>query len=404
MTRYQLRELLVESIGRISVAFGQQDQFPADHWAVLHSLWSDLLTPAETAAKFGLSTDVVREIRDRHGTRLLANLRKLRTRKRSTNWNHTMDTSTAGFLKHVFLSPGEEVLLDQLHDRYREVSQLLSLEEVTFTDQELKVLQDNPQWVAKVYGAISGDSPLSPEEQEVDDAIGIASAEDDSAIVDAILNYLLPNLPDSLTNWSTRFVDGADIDRAKDEWDDFVGEASLSESKTNAWPFVGDLLANGLNPFMLFESIHSIAQLAERLIKVPIDFKGSSDVEISFAKLVDSLLEQREHGGLREVQIQVKGESIPGVTSPVIPTDLLVREISQYVGCSAGFAHSLLNWVIDCAQLTPRLFLGFETEIAGQNGVRLRLEEGGKNESVQDLYVRLTPQPRGVEPAVVFAD
>ncbi|WP_182868474.1 sigma-70 family RNA polymerase sigma factor [Stieleria mannarensis] len=404
LSRYRIREVLVESIGRISVAFGQQDQFPADHWNVLHSLWSELLTPAETAAKFGLSTDVVREIRDRHGMRLLANLRKLRTKKISTNWDQSMDTSTKGFLKRVFLSPGEDQLLDQLHGSCGEVSQLLSLEEVTFTDQELKVLQQNPQWIAKVYGAISGDSQLSPEEQEVDDAIGIASAEDDSAILDAILNHLLPNLPDSLTDWSARFVDVADSDRAIDEWGDFIAETSLSESELTSLPFVNDLLSNGLHPFILFESIHSIAQLAERLIKVPVKFEGSFGVEISFAKFVDSLREQRKHGELREVQIQVKGESIPGVTSPVIPTDLLVREISQYVGCSAGFAAGLLDWVVGCAQLTPKLFLGFETEIAGQNGIRLRLEERDENQSVQDLYVRLTPQPRLVESAAVFAD
>jgi hypothetical protein len=63
--------------------------------------------------------------------------------------------------------------------------------------------------------------------------------------------------------------------------------------------------------------------------------------------------------------------------NPVVPFELLVREVSQVVNCDDEVAEALVRWSIAVARHRPKLFTGFTALPIDPSGVCLTEEEEG---------------------------
>ncbi len=80
-TRYQVRERLVEALGRVAVAARAHPRLPPEDWRVACALWQEGRTPRATAAYLGRTTEEVQQSRQRVFQTLTAALKPLYGRK-----------------------------------------------------------------------------------------------------------------------------------------------------------------------------------------------------------------------------------------------------------------------------------------------------------------------------------
>ena len=77
LTRYRVRERLVESLGWVALAARAPPHLPEEDWQVACALWRDGRTPRATAAHLGLTADQVQQSRQRLFEALTAALKPL---------------------------------------------------------------------------------------------------------------------------------------------------------------------------------------------------------------------------------------------------------------------------------------------------------------------------------------
>jgi DNA-directed RNA polymerase specialized sigma24 family protein len=81
LTRHEVRERLVQALGRVAVAAREHPRLPADDWRVAWALWEEGRTPRAAAAQLGCTTQEVQQSRRRIFRTLTAALKPYYGRK-----------------------------------------------------------------------------------------------------------------------------------------------------------------------------------------------------------------------------------------------------------------------------------------------------------------------------------
>lgn len=249
LSRYRLREMLAELVGRIAL---QMTEAPYDSLdaKLVRGVWLEGRPARAVAAMHGVTVAQLHAAKNRFSQALLNAVRT--ADQPSPIRRKNMDIRE--LLKRVILSP-DEASMAQLRLRSAEVRQALDDDpNFDFTAEELARLHEHPEVLAAIYQALGGTA---------------ASAEASVAALDAVRDAHTA----IYQAWEV-LADRLDIERW--EWDAALGRLAVrddglrqylaSQMPASAdYPAARRLLRYGLTPTMLYEAWDNIRLLFDRV-------------------------------------------------------------------------------------------------------------------------------------------
>jgi len=367
MTRYRLRETLVEAVGRLATELDALDRDDELEHQVAVALWRDGRTAAETATFLDQPIADVRRIRKRIVEHLLTALQtSARKTSRSENMfradTHGTDPDGAdvpgsdntesrisgvsitggrptrgnaplSFLQRVLLSRDPE-LLRQLRKRAAEVTAALDAVAGTpFTENENRAIAADPWWLAQVYEVLGGEDDTQSREAQIEAAIDDLLSNQEREIAGAFLGLVSSIPQEDMRKWRAQFsllpqVSHSVLQGLQQHWRD----ASASDD-------VAMWLRHGITPATFFEATIGLQLLLERCIE---DSHAGSKTVV--------LLEF----GHRAVDHTIDPNSVS------VPRQQLLAQIRSSADCPAGAEESVLTWTCLAATRHPLIFQGFK--------------------------------------------
>lgn len=345
-SRYRVRELLVDGLGRVLVSLGRPEQMPKQDWDVALALWRDGRSVDEASKHLGITKRQLRAANARNYRFLTESLgnyqpgrgRDIRRQEMKSALQQEVVTLTPlRLFEATVRSPGDTALLRQLEEQAAEVIAALDGPgEVGIADAEISALDH--QWVARVYEALGRAAGETDIPLEAEQELFYAHADAEYRVGEAYKQSLIPGLPPELAdlagNWLVRLPLVSD-DEARD--------ALESPSGRGALPLSESLSRYGVTPMTVLDTTEAVAKLVERLLRrgrldqsLPVTL---SDMGINDGSLVDERL--------------------------------IVGEISRVAVCREPTAQALYEWSRQVAGFKPLLFGGFRAELAHGGAVVL---------------------------------
>jgi DNA-directed RNA polymerase specialized sigma24 family protein len=358
LSRYGLRQALVDAFGRVMIRLDKPERMPERDWKVAVALWRDHRTVDEAAAYLGLTPHQVREANSRNALLLTEAMRRYHPSGEAQLRRNTMKPQRNlippyDLLERVLKSPGNEELLGQVRERADEV--LAALENSEFLGLSEGEMQSvDPLWVAEVYEAMAAPTPREEENFEAADALFRANQYEEASIGAAFRETLLADLPEYLCHiekWLSPLAPQVD----EKEWRELMAEPSVQAGL----PCTERLVPYGVTPLTVFYATEAVSSLLDRLMRYEMI---NADASV----------------GLEMNRVEVDGRD-----SELLSVDALVDEIQDVSECSGVVAQALYSWSVLAAQYKPFLFSGFRASPQGE-GVSLARTE----EVYDDLYQR----------------
>ena len=351
LSRYRLRELLVEALGRVLVQLDRPAEIPHTDWQVALALWRDVRSIPKTAKYLGLTEHQVRTANKRNFeflSKVLSIYHPHRIARRQEMETSDGVLGPRALFKKAILSPNVENLLDLIRERAAEV--LASLDEpgdMDISEDELKSLK--PEWVATVYDTLA--RSIGPVElSEHGEDLFYAHADAEFEIGEAFKGSLIPGLPEHLADlaghWLHRFVEPVEQHE--------MNSLLTTPAARGADPLSRDLAVYGVTPLTVLDATDAVARLLNRCIR-----SGRLEEPIFLS-----------HRGINDGQLLRAAD--------------LADEISRVAVCRPITAEVLLDWSIEVAQIKPLLFNTFTAEPSRGESVVL-IQSGDKH---NNLYQR----------------
>ena len=365
ISRYKLREQLVDAVGQISLHFAAHTQRGDVDHRVAEAIWRDKLTPAEAAAALGLSEQQVRNARARNYQRIVQALVSTPAQPARIRNVVMSEESVQTLLAKIFGNAPVQALESAVAQQAPALVQYLveSDEAVAHKWQGLPAdrLACVYEAIARGMGTVEG---FEPEVNE-DDPLFVAHANDRRAVGRAFAEALVPALPDGLfplllaCQARLRIAPRQVVEQLRREPDVLVGGNAAQT-----------LAEFGLKPSHIVVATDAVAMFIERAVAVehfPQDHKllfvrGRAD-ERTLSHTVQSLTHEASGANLTRAE--------------------MAQEISAVASVDADTGEVLLDWLVDTAPYVKSLLSGFSAETARDN-VLLR----PRPESTGDLYVR----------------
>lgn len=340
ISRYRLRELLVDALGRVLVQLDRPAGISHDDWQVALALWGDARPVTDTAKYLGITQNQVRVANKRNFeflTKVLSTYHPHRSLRSQEMKGHKGLLKPPALFKEVILSPNNENLLQILKQRAAEIVDSLNKpEEVDVSEEELQNL--DPLWVAKVYEALAtvGADPQSTE-PFADFDLDYAHKGAEFEIGQAYKLSLIPGLPERLDLPHRWLVNVPEVD--PDEMNDVLN----SPSARGAAPYSSDLARYGVAPLTVLDATDAVARLLERCIRTG------------------------RVNGERPIRLSQEGVN----QGELLNASQLADEVSRTADVRPRTARVLLDWSMEVAQVKPLLFNGFMAETSGEKAVAL---------------------------------
>jgi DNA-directed RNA polymerase specialized sigma24 family protein len=353
LSRYRLRELLLEALGRVLVQLDRPNGISSGDWQVALALWRDARSIDETAKYLAITQHQVRAANKRNFaflTRVLSIYHPHnRVRSLAMPKPKQKPVYKAGALfKEALLSPNNQELLRMVEQRAGEIMKACDRpDEIDLSEDQLKNL--DPLWVSEVYKAVAPKN-LSAAAGEMCDLV-YAHAEEEAQIGLAYKLSLIPGLPEHLADLSGQWLVKVPP-VAEDEMQDVL----KSPSAVAAQPLSDGLARYGVAPLTVLDATDAVARLVERCVRSGM-VSGEEAIVLS------------SHGAN-------DGE--------VLNTQILTNEVSRVAECREPTARVLLDWSIEVARFKPLLFNGFTAESSGPEALMLTRT----GEKFDDLHQR----------------
>lgn len=360
LSRYQVRETLVSALGHVIVQLSRPPDLPERDWKVARALWHDQRTPGEAASYLGMTTHQVRQAQARVTKFLETVLRNVQPTRHYTRRNKMTPEArlprliipAQQLLAQVLKARGDSQLLQQLRDRSEEVLEALEKNDCELVPEDESLSLD-PEWLAEVYKALSGDARLTPEEQSFADALFFASEAEECSVGEAFSQVLWPALPDELHNLEIFFSNVPCVSQQR------VEELRQQPSVKGGRPYAELLTDYGFTPMTIFHATEAVSSSIERLQ----DY---------------GMIDDRAPVGLFPTRIEAQGER-----RDILKVESLITEIRTSTDCGEVSARSLYTWLLRVAQYKPFLFDSFQAQLSGDGVVIQRTDDQFEN-----LFVR----------------
>lgn len=323
LTRYSVREALVEALGRLTVWLSEHDQLSVDERNVAELLWRHNLSPREVGQRLRLSTDQVQRIRGRIVSGLIENIST--TENRNPIWRVNM---TALELLQKTIA-GDRQSLDQLAQHSREVFAFLEDHDYVLSPEENHALEVQPELIAEIYDALAGNAKL----EEQDEAMLRTTLEirdsDGTTVGKLFKNSLLRDLPSELVDWNSWFSGLSVISK-----ESLIHLGQRPDVKA-ASPVSKQIAKYGITPLAVSAATQALRAVARRL------------AEGGRLRRENSLILALDPDQARQLE-------------NAVPPKELTIEISALAGLQYDVAHALLRWLYELASVRAFLFEGFE--------------------------------------------
>jgi hypothetical protein len=371
LTRYKIRETLALALGHLAVGLGERGVINERDWEVALALWRDGRSVRQTVRFLGRTVDEIKECRARIIGLLEGRLRRLEGGYSSRPRRTTMTSvrlPASELFKRVLSEPGNTALLEEVRARAEE---LISYLDESDSGPEVGAVKTDPAWLILVHEALAQEEPLSPEEEDLRAKLLQARANDEASVGRAFKEALVPDLPNSLTNWEYWF---AAAPRASvEELNILMNQPSVQAAS----PISSPLAAFGLTPVSVYYATEAVSFAAQE----------------SLAHTASGL-----NSGIRIRVEEAPARSLPKSIelrpkSPddwpywdnrrVIPALWLAAEIVRMLQCPLFTAYALLAWLITVGQFKPFIFAGFESGPVGPTALEL-IPLGREGKSTED--------------------
>ncbi len=329
LSRYRLRELLVDALGRVLVRLDRPAEIPDIDWQVALALWRDVRSISKTAQYLGITEHQVRAANKRNFeflSKVLSIYHPHRAARRQEMEANDFVLGPRALFKKAILSPNNHDLLKLIEERAAEVlASLDQPEELDISEDELKSLK--PEWVASIYDALA--RTIGPAETvEPTEDLFYAHADAEFEIGEAYKLSLIPGLPEHLADLAGRWLSKRVKPVEKSEMEDLL----RSPAAVGAEPLSRELAMYGVTPLTVLDATDAVARLLARCVHSE---RLKNEIILS-------------HHGVNEGKLLRAGD--------------LADEISRVAVCRPVTAQVLLDWSIETAQMKPLLFNGFTAE------------------------------------------
>jgi len=350
LSRYGLRQTLVDALGQVTVRLDKPGRMPERDWKVALALWRDRRTIDETAAYLGLTPHQVRGANSRNVHLLTEALKRYHPAGGTQPRRNTMRPQRNlipphDLLERVIKSPGNEELLGQVRERAEEVLAVLeNSESFGLSEEEMRSI--DPLWVAEVYEAMAAAAPRGDENSYAAEALFNANQEEEASIGTAFRETLLADLPEYLLHIERWFPQSAPrVD--EQERRELIEEPSVQAGM----PCTAPLVPYGVTPLTVFYATEAVSSLLDRLMRYEMI---RADVPVA---------------------LEINRVEVEGRDSDLLNVELLVDEIERVTECDGGVARGLYSWSVQAAQYKPFLFGGFRASPRGEGVCLARTED-----------------------------
>lgn len=350
MSRYGLRQVLIDTLGRIIVRLEKPGSMPERDWKVAVALWRETRTIDETAVYLGLTTHQVREANSRNVHLLTEALKYYHPHGRGQLRRNTMTKpqrnllSPHDLLERVLKSPGNEELLEQVRESADEV--LAALENSEFLGlSENEIQEVDPLWVAQVYEALNTASAHENEDSEAIKTFLYANQEEEISIGSAFSETLMAGLPRELKEIDKWFQSAPQVDM--EERRELMKDSSVLAGR----PYTEKLIPYGVTPVTVFYTTEAVSSLLNRLVRYEM-LHPEAPVLL----------------GMNRVEVW-------GSDSNPLSLELVVDEIERVTERSEVTARALYGWSVKAAQYKHFLFRGFQASPREEGVSLIRTDE-----------------------------
>jgi DNA-directed RNA polymerase specialized sigma24 family protein len=369
VSRYRLRETLIEALGRVLVLLDKPERMPERDWRVALALWRDRRTITEAASYLGMTTHQIRGANSRNMRLIAEALRSYEPHKgphlarRSTMKAKEAKTGRQTpqvLLEKALRSEGNQDLLRQVSARAQEVLAVLEKPE-SFGLSENEIGQMDPLWIAEVYEALSrASSEWEAAVAHAPEDLFYAHAGEERQIGTAFKEALIADLPDDLRDphqWL-----GPTVPKVEEDEREYALKTPSAEGamlklspQERVTSEAASLADYGVTPLMVLRSTQAISFLLDRFLR-----KGKLDLS---------------------VPVTLPCETIR--TGDSFDPEILVDEIRRVAECRQITADALYRWDIRVARYKPHLFERFHAE-PNEEGILLTRTEN----RYDDLFKR----------------
>ncbi|WLB24471.1 sigma-70 family RNA polymerase sigma factor [Bradyrhizobium japonicum] len=354
LTRYRMRLMLADALGKTAVQLGDRDTIDSDERAVANALWRDGRTVKEAARALARTPSDIQALRLRFFEKLAHAIKGGGTDPHPPRTDSHADPHTdppLGRTHHMteadHLSKAKHLLeaalksslrgsaLDALQKHAEIVVAFLNHPASDeFFERHANAL--TPDALAGLYSALGSTEPVDPDDAALLEALLETSDQDEQRIGEAFAEVLIPNLPDDFTKFGERIFLGAPR-VGKDKLKHLLSETSV----IHGGPVAHELAEFGLTPVSIVEASQGIANLARR-------FCTEHDVKRYGTFILD-------RAGLTE-----------GYSSQlVLSKERSVAEVQLMCELPAPTAERLFIWLARTAEYATLLFDGFDAELRG---------------------------------------
>lgn len=377
ITRYRLRESLTDALGRLASELDSLRPAGDLEHKVAVALWRDGMDARETAALLGLRVPEVQAIRKRLVHHLFSSLhtstRQTSRRDNMFRVGSKINDGPLDLLRRALTTRDAE-LLQQLHKRAAEVVAALCEEDRDFSEMEVRVIAEDPQWLARVYEALGDEDVLGldAEEAEIEAAICEIHEDQDREIAQAF-QILTAYLPQAMVQWR-KWFDNVPL----------IGDAASAElcrkwGELGAGDNLQGLTQFGITPATLFEATIGLQLLFER-------------------RMADS------HAGLESVLSVEFGPHVSereaGRKFVSVRREELLAQMRSSADCPPNAEEPVLRWTCLTAARRPRLFEGFK--VLGASGAVMAVVHDPENRG-SELLLRWSYEPAELREAAAAA-
>ncbi|WP_426175108.1 RNA polymerase sigma factor [Massilia sp. TWR1-2-2] len=371
LTRYGLREVLANALGRLMVALAADEAAPTLEAQVAKSLWIDSLSPRHVARLHGIGTAEVNTARWRFVAELIKSLRQFNHPPKPAR--KTMDTATE-ILKSALFAVGDDAALARVRDHAAVLLAALADDDLdlSINQQQAQFLEANARWVGEVYDAIGVDDSEATQPSELQCAIADLMLDEAQQIGDAF-SALAESLAERGYRWTHRFEG---LKPSGPELMHLIDEPTLRDGGAAA----STLFEFGLTPGMIYGATRGLCLLFSRISR-------------ALAAGTTLAPQMAERTG---ASFCIVGDALELV---FLPHALACAAVAGTPDLPAQAVEPLLAWIKDVLPLSPWLIEGYTWEDSA-GGIELMLPVVQR---APDLVAQWLQQGSTVPPAHDYA-
>jgi RNA polymerase sigma factor (sigma-70 family) len=341
LTRYGLREVLIDSLGKVAVSFGSFGGKSKIEETIAELLWKQGQSPRNVAHLLKISVAEVQEVRNRFVAALLSTLRK--SEPSPSTWRMDMKIKDPlQLLQSALVSIGDEEALENVRSHAEDIRAALTQSDLVLEESQWADLEKNPKWIAAIYASIADTAEEEADFSEESKAIETLRNDEQRELGEAF-KLLTDKLADIDWDWDRWFRNVKPAAR------EYQRELLDRPSVRAAGEIAIGLVRYGLTPETVYSATRGLSLLFNRIERAT-----RSGAPHRFEPAPEGFLEVLPS----RVNLRFGPERILEV-----PRHLIVAEISATPDLPPGAENPLALWIFRVIYFRPHLLQGYTANL-----------------------------------------